>query len=269
MYDILLSSLENNHTGVLFSTIYNTYKPLFPKNEPINFENLLKIANLNSRIDAINFINKINKKYQKLPKWLISPPSSSSSLSPKEGEEEDDKKINFSLKEIPLLKSEFSSLFDIDIDDSNLDNIFKLSIDTNNSETYLSKYYGPVNSTSSSTSSKEEVEEKEEEEKCLGESPDGLCRMLSCTCNYNEDDEDIMLYNGWFTGYCQNCNLNIRDASHCVRFPNYEGGWSGCFCSLRCMKDNDNYTKDSFFDLRYENLKDLLLKYKIINRLNN
>ena len=77
---------------------------------------------------------------------------------------------------------------------------------------------------------------------------------------------DLLLYNSWFTGYCQTCKLNIRDKSHCVRFPDKDGGWLGCYCSLSCMKNNDQYPTDELFPIRYETLQNTLKLKGIYNR---
>jgi hypothetical protein len=50
------------------------------------------------------------------------------------------------------------------------------------------------------------------------------CRMLTCTCEQVE-----------VTNKCDMCNLNIRDRSWTVRYPDADGGWSGEYCSMLCM----------------------------------
>ncbi len=49
----------------------------------------------------------------------------------------------------------------------------------------------------------------------------------------------------WFVGYCEMCNLRIRRRWHAVRSPNQSGGWTGCYCSWRCVRD-ELVTPDSF-----------------------
>lgn len=51
------------------------------------------------------------------------------------------------------------------------------------------------------------------------------CRMLVCACDQDE-----------ITQKCEVCNLKIRDRSYTVRYPEADGGWSGEFCSIMCMK---------------------------------
>ena len=49
----------------------------------------------------------------------------------------------------------------------------------------------------------------------------------------------------WFVGYCEMCNLGIRRRWHAVRSPNNTGGWTGCYCSWKCVRDG-LITPDSF-----------------------
>jgi len=73
----------------------------------------------------------------------------------------------------------------------------------------------------------------------------GPCRMLYCCCDdYDpETSEDILSEKSefdrsnsmWFTGCCDICYRKIRDISHALRNPLVEGGWSGVFCSFRCL----------------------------------
>ena len=63
----------------------------------------------------------------------------------------------------------------------------------------------------------------------------------------NDIDDDDVFEDGfpknivnWFDGYCQQCNLRIRRKYHAVRIPMVYGGWKGCFCSWKCVRDNIN-----------------------------
>ncbi len=49
----------------------------------------------------------------------------------------------------------------------------------------------------------------------------------------------------WFVGYCEMCNLAVRRRWHAVRSPNNSGGWTGCYCSWKCVRDG-LITPDSF-----------------------
>ena len=49
----------------------------------------------------------------------------------------------------------------------------------------------------------------------------------------------------WFVEYCEMCNLGIRRRWHAVRSPNNTGGWTGCYCSWKCVRDG-LITPDSF-----------------------
>jgi len=76
----------------------------------------------------------------------------------------------------------------------------------------------------------------------------GPCRMLECICREESqppDEELIELrYNNWFNGKCQVCYRKIKDLSHAVRFPHEGGGWSGCYCSIKCIKDDIGVIKE-------------------------
>lgn len=59
---------------------------------------------------------------------------------------------------------------------------------------------------------------------------------------YNSDIDDFeidpKIITDWFVGYCQNCNLRIRRRWHAVRVPGKLGGWVGCMCSWKCVREN-------------------------------
>lgn len=40
----------------------------------------------------------------------------------------------------------------------------------------------------------------------------------------------------WFVGYCQRCATRINNRYYAVRIPVVSGGWTGCFCSIPCMR---------------------------------
>lgn len=93
----------------------------------------------------------------------------------------------------------------------------------------------------------------------------GGCRMMTCNCftkdDQNVDDEafddtdtDINYINSnikidWFINYCQQCGIRIRRRTHAIRKPLPYGGWSGCYCSSKCIKDSfdtNGETLDTF-----------------------
>jgi len=51
------------------------------------------------------------------------------------------------------------------------------------------------------------------------------------------DDETGEVLNDWFTGFCNNCLSRIRTYHHAVRQPRITGGWLGCFCSFKCLRE--------------------------------
>ena len=107
----------------------------------------------------------------------------------------------------------------------------------------LFREYGPVNTIYSVTS-----EPREPEDVC---GKHGGCRMLLCTefeildgfgaqadCMSIEEHQNTK---DWYRGKCDVCNSKIH-ARHCaVRLPLKQGGWQGCFCSLKCLT---NYSDD-------------------------
>lgn len=68
----------------------------------------------------------------------------------------------------------------------------------------------------------------------------GGCRMFTCVHFEgdpdipDEDQEDI----DWFTGVCEECHLKIRVRVHAVRMPLIHGGWKGCYCSWKCVRQS-------------------------------
>ena len=71
----------------------------------------------------------------------------------------------------------------------------------------------------------------------------GGCRMMLCRCfeRYDEDiDEDVVDESDevdWFTGICLECGNNIRHRWYACRRPMISGGWSGCYCSWKCVSE--------------------------------
>jgi len=53
--------------------------------------------------------------------------------------------------------------------------------------------------------------------------------------DYNEEYDFL---EDWFTGNCQQCLLRIRQRWHAVRQPRSMGGWQGCYCSWKCVRDD-------------------------------
>ena len=70
---------------------------------------------------------------------------------------------------------------------------------------------------------------------CLGE------RMFASEGVVQDfDDIDNTTAFGWFSGRCDECGKNIQGKECCLRQPREGGGWSGCYCSLDCLKVIDN-----------------------------
>ena len=58
--------------------------------------------------------------------------------------------------------------------------------------------------------------------------------FLTNIFDYNEEDD---YFEEWFVGYCEQCLLRIEKKCHAVRMPGVSGGWKGCFCSWKCVRD--------------------------------
>lgn len=59
-------------------------------------------------------------------------------------------------------------------------------------------------------------------------------RMFTDNTRLESDDYESL--ETWFTGFCDECGLKIRYYFHAVRLPEFSGGWSGCFCSWKCVR---------------------------------
>ena len=63
----------------------------------------------------------------------------------------------------------------------------------------------------------------------------GGCRMFICEVfDFNQDTGYV---EDWFEGYCYKCDLRIRTRWHAIRMPRPSGGWIGCYCSWKCVRD--------------------------------
>jgi len=80
----------------------------------------------------------------------------------------------------------------------------------------------------------------------------------------------------WFVGYCQECNLRILRRYHAVRLPMLFGGWKGCFCSWKCVRNNINENNNDDTYSSNENsimlqlvdiYEDQINTYKILDRI--
>jgi len=65
---------------------------------------------------------------------------------------------------------------------------------------------------------------------CCPTSIDGLCRMKTCLCLEDGDE--------WIFEDCAGCEQLLNGDEKLVRYPNPSGGWSGCFCSVECIRNN-------------------------------
>jgi hypothetical protein len=99
----------------------------------------------------------------------------------------------------------------------------------------------------------------------------GPCRMLECICREFDDvsyegEKIEASYSTWFTGQCKVCARSIRDLSHAVRLPVDEGGWSGCYCSIDCIRDDDTVIINEKLNIRLNNMMFTLDEAGIMDR---
>jgi len=74
----------------------------------------------------------------------------------------------------------------------------------------------------------------------------GGCRMFLCICHETTDEDLDNIERGymlldnvsWFTGKCKSCKLTIKKMSRAVRKILIDGGWIGCYCSIKCVKQD-------------------------------
>jgi len=62
-------------------------------------------------------------------------------------------------------------------------------------------------------------------------------RML--LCNVYDADEEGEDYD-WFGGACEVCGMRIKHRHYALRMPELSGGWSGCYCSWKCVTSRAN-----------------------------
>ena len=58
--------------------------------------------------------------------------------------------------------------------------------------------------------------------------------------DYDEENDYIA---DWFTGYCRQCLLRIRNRWDALRKPGSMGGWKYCYCSFDCMRKDHEETE--------------------------
>lgn len=77
----------------------------------------------------------------------------------------------------------------------------------------------------------------------------GGCRAMLCFEYENNDGYGEVLLEDvdstglyamleWYTGACDFCRKKIRAKHHAVRMPMDTGGWLGCYCSFKCIRND-------------------------------
>jgi len=85
----------------------------------------------------------------------------------------------------------------------------------------------------------------------------GGCRVMTCYQHENWDpvtetvlfeepteEQGALSALEWFEGECQNCYRVIRKKCYAVRLPIESGGWRGCYCSFRCLREQTEPARD-------------------------
>jgi hypothetical protein len=122
------------------------------------------------------------------------------------------------------------------------------------------RLYGPVNSMLT--------------DRCLTTpTKDGRCRMLTCTCRPDDEDDHYELEvgssNSWWISSnerCQVCTNSISGIESSIRIPVNGGGWIGCYCSVECItKEPTRFIKkeDEFL---FSRMNGQLISFGIIDR---
>lgn len=108
----------------------------------------------------------------------------------------------------------------------------------------LYRVYGPLNQypeTDFSTLAIQQNDEYDDDVLFEEGQPDinkifGGARMfIDMSLEYDEEFE--LPVEDWFTGKCFQCSDKIRAYHHAVREPRVRGGWRGCFCTWKCVRD--------------------------------
>lgn len=106
---------------------------------------------------------------------------------------------------------------------------------------------------------------------CISGVINGGCRMLTCQCReFDQDDDEEpdepMSPEVWFTGTCDSCDLRIRDISHALRYPVVSGGWVGCFCSVECLKESRPRDASDLGEIILDSIFETIDYTKILDR---
>jgi len=64
----------------------------------------------------------------------------------------------------------------------------------------------------------------------------GGCRMF--ITDLFDYDEEFDYVRDWYSGSCEQCHLKIKYRWYALRKPRPMGGWTGCFCSWKCVRES-------------------------------
>lgn len=108
--------------------------------------------------------------------------------------------------------------------------VYQILLERENEDIELFRYFGPSNPFINLTGTCNEV-----------------CTRMFCDTSYFDHDYDEIDMLGddreigpleWYEGTCDKCNRKIRQYNHCFRMPKEGGGWLGCYCRAKCVKED-------------------------------
>jgi hypothetical protein len=89
--------------------------------------------------------------------------------------------------------------------------------------------------------------------------------FIANTFDWDEDDNNFY---DWFTGNCDVCFKKIRVKWHAVRMPHESGGWLGCYCSWKCVR-NDILQPNKIIPVMVNELEEAMKKIGIQDRIDD
>lgn len=254
--------LDNPSFGIIMNRLLYAYSDKLTTADMDDLEEHVSLYEnrTGSRVpDVINYIRRTKKVYVKKPGWVSLKNDESISYLKSVSLGLDLEQKNIFMEQ---LRTETSKLtvpeninYFIDQFSRNSTDILDKSV----SYTKSFRTWGPEN--------------RFEDRDCIA-NPEGKgpCRMLVCTCRYVNDTDDVVINTSdhsdidWFAGKCDSCDKYIRDRSHSLRFPHLNGGWKGCYCSVKCLNDLPPYQLSTDDNTRMKDVMQRIKEVGIMDR---
>jgi len=125
------------------------------------------------------------------------------------------------------------------------------------------RVYGPVNPFADTDFSKLRNEEGELDVNIIF----GGARMFTDLSLESDHDNDLPV-DDWFVGHCLQCSARIRSYHHAVREPWITGGWRGCYCDWKCVREFIELDTEPDPDLYNEYVTKIALTREYEERMN-